>query len=137
MSCIFSIVGEHFDVDAFEEKCKLKFTKKSRKGEPRQPVLEDSPKMKWSLLSTSVSKDNFDSLNNQIDDVRAYITKNKKELEHIRHDKSIDFATFRFGLNFNQEDFEKSIYLPPDLIAMAGELGIGIEISFYNSLRFE
>lgn len=136
MSCVLRIMGEDFDPDAFEGKSKLPFDNKTHKGTPRFKTKPDSEKAPHSVISFIVSNADFHSPEKQIEDAKKYLIKNKEGLSHILNDKSIQHAFLDFGLQ-SSEDAIQSIYLPQDIVSLAGELGIAIEISLYNNDRFE
>lgn len=137
MSCVLRIMGKDFDPDEFVSKSKLQFDNKTYKGEVRFKTKPEGVKFNHSVLSVVVSNADFNSPELQIEDAKNYLVMNKQGLNHIVGDRSIEHAFLDFGLNFNTEKINQSIYLPYDLVKLAGELGIGIEISLYNNDRFE
>jgi len=137
MSCTLSIIGEHLDIDAFEKRCGLTFEKKTYKGTPRYKTKPDSEPIPYSILSTCISDADFNSLNEQIEDVISYLQKHHHKLIHILAEKDIQYASLNFGINFDPGKWTFSTYLPANLVALAGNLGLGIEISNYNEDMFE
>lgn len=132
MGCVLRIMGEDFDPDGFEAKSRLSLGRKLYKGTPRFKTKPDSAKAPHSVISFIVSNADFYSPKEQIEDAKSYLITNKEGLSHILDDKSIQHAFLDFGLQ-SSEDAIQSIYMPHDIIHLAGALGIGIEISLYNN----
>jgi hypothetical protein len=136
MSCILTIRGLNFDVDAFIEKSKLRPYKKSYKGQPKFKTKPDGEKLSHSLLAIETSKAEFDNLNKQIADTIRYLKRNKDKLSQIALTKGIDYAVLDFGIDL-RIDRKKVLYqsdkFPSELLKIAGDLGIDIELSIYSA----
>ncbi len=122
------------DIDAFVAKTRLRPYKKTYKGQPRFKTKPEGEKIRYSLLSIETSKANFSDLNKQIKDTIQYIKKNKKKLAHISLTKEIEHATLDFGIDLRID--KKNVLIqsdkfPSDLLKLAGDLGLDIELSIY------
>jgi len=134
MSCILTIAGKNFDVDTFISVSKLKPYKISYKGQPKFKTKPNSEKLSRSLLSIQTSKAGFNNLNKQISDTVRYLKRNKDKLTHIALTKEIDHAILDFGIDL-RIDREKVLYqsdtFPNELLKLAGDLKLDIELSIY------
>ncbi len=134
MSCILTISGRNFNIDAFIEASKLKPYKKSYKGQPKIKTKPDGEKLTRSLISIETSNADFDNLNKQIVDTIRYLKGNKDKLAHIAITKGIDHAILDFGIDL-RIDKKKVLYqsdrFPSQLLKLAGDLGLDIELSVY------
>lgn len=135
MSCRFSIAGKDFDPDAFVAKTKFNNCNIKRKGEPRVASKPNGHIMTWSVLSTSASEADFNEFKQQVKDVISFIRNNKEMLEQIKETNGAEYAGFDFGIDHDCGNFCQSLYLPSELIKLAGELGLYIEISVYDYLE--
>ncbi|ULQ55847.1 DUF4279 domain-containing protein [Flavihumibacter rivuli] len=134
MSCILWICGKNFDVDRFIEKSKIKPTRKSYKGQAKLKTNSDGEKLTQSLISIQTSKAEFDNLKKQISDTIRYLKRNKKKLAHINSTKGIDCAILDFGIDLKidrKNILTQSEIFPNELLKLAGELGLDIELSLY------
>ncbi len=90
--------------------------------------------MPRSLLSIETSKADFDNLNKQIADTIRYLKRNKDKLAYVASTKGIDHAILNFGINL-RIDKKKVLYqsdkFPSELLKLAGDLGLDIELSIY------
>lgn len=69
----------------------------------------------------------------QVKDAIGFLTKHQTELQRLRDYPGVDDMRLDFG--YDRRDVAAQFdYLPPDLLARVGELGIGIELSLYPPL---
>jgi hypothetical protein len=134
MSCILTISGQNFDIDTFINKSKLKPYKKSYKGQPKFKAKPDGEKLSRSFLAIETSKADFDNLNIQITDTIRYLKRNKNKLTFLALTKGIDHAILDFGISLRIDKnniLSQSDRFPCELLKLAGNLGIDIELSLY------
>ena len=67
----------------------------------------------------------------QIRDAVEFLRRHQEELARLMKCGGLEDARLDFGVS-RQNGFLQSSYLPPELLALAGALGIGIEISTYG-----
>ena len=72
---------------------------------------------------------NLKSLNNKKKDAIEFLTHNKTQLHQIMSLPGVEGA-LDFGIVWRDVAFQCD-YFPPELIRIAGELGLGIELSQY------
>jgi hypothetical protein len=134
MSCILTIGGQNLDVDAFCKKSKLRPYKKSYKGQPKFKTKPNGDKLSFSLLSIETSNADFNDLKKQIVDTIRYLKRNKDKLAHITLTKEIENAVLNFGIDLRidkKKIFTQSDIFPNELLKLAGDAGLDIELSIY------
>jgi hypothetical protein len=87
---------------------------------------------KYGGISLSVSDANGD-LEQEVRDAIAFLRHNFDSLRTIVSDESVDDARLDFAhyCRIGNNAFAQFDYLPPELLRLAGDLGIGIELSLY------
>jgi hypothetical protein len=134
MPCNLVILGKNFDIDVFLAQTKLCGFSKAYKGEPRLKSKPDGKKVEHSRISIETSKADFHELEKQIKDTIRYLKRHKDKLSHIEQCSEIDFATLDFGINLRidrKKVLLQSYRFPNELLTLAGELGLDIELSIY------
>lgn len=132
MSCNLSIIGEDLDVDALEAKLGLSGFHKNYKGTPRYKTKPEKEKLPYSYMSTSVSDAGFDAFEQQVKDVIAYLQQHYDILKLVSGVKEVQYFNLDFGVRYAGK-FRQGLYLPSELVRLAGELGMSIEVSLYMS----
>lgn len=132
MSCILRIIGEELDVDLLDAKLGLPTPKKIYKGQPRFKTKPEGEKIAHSELSFTASHAPFDNFNQQVEEVIEYLSKYYYQLKLLTETKGIEYATLDFGVNYRYK-FVQSHYFKPELVKLAGELGLSFEFSLYTS----
>src|ERR1022692_4130921 len=130
--CVLRVSGERFDPDAFLASSAFVPTKVFHRGEPS--VLRSRGPSKSSGFLVPVSDGSWADLQGQVDDGVAFLRKNKAELLRLAGDTTVDDVRLDFPtkLRLDGENVMAQFdYLPPALIAEAGPLKIGIELSLY------
>lgn len=134
MPCNLVILGKNFDIDEFLAKSKLRGFTKIYKGEPRFKSKPEGKKVEHSRIAIQTSKADFHELNKQIKDTIRYLKRHKDKLSYIKQFKEIDFALLDFGINLRidrKKVLLQSDRFPSELLKLAGELGLDIELSIY------
>ena len=134
MSCILTISGRNFDVDGFVDRSKLRPYKRSYKGQAKFKTKPDGEKLTRSSISIQTSKADFDNLKKQIADTIRYLKRNKEKLAHIGSTKGIEYAVLDFGIDLRidrKKVLTQSDTFPNELLKLAGDLGLDMELSIY------
>lgn len=126
-NCVFHATGENFAVDGFLAVVQAKPYQVFRRGESfgkKGRIREHSG------FSLDVS-DSDDELSQDVEDAIQFLKKNHALLSKLADwpgvtDRRLDFGCYCKGW------FLQSEYLPPELLKLAGELNIGIELSLYE-----
>ena len=134
MPCNLVILGKNLDIDAFLAQSKLRGFARIYKGEARFKSQPDGKKVEHSRVAIQTSKAGFDELDKQIKDTIRHLKRHKGQLSYIKHVKEIDLALLDFGINLRID--KKKVLLqsdrfPSELLKLAGEIGLDIELSLY------
>src|SRR6185312_5861014 len=134
MPCDLVILGKDLDIDAFLAKTKLHGFTRIYKGEPRFKSKPEGRKVEHSRIAIETSKADFDELDKQIKDTIRYLKTHKEKLSYINQVKEVDLALLDFGINLRID--KKKVLLqsdrfPAELLRLAGEIGLDIELSIY------
>lgn len=123
--CVLHVTGEAFDVDAFLANSSLEPYRIHHRGETglRSRHLEHSG------FCVDVSSVNGD-LKAQVVEAISFLTTHEAELLRARRFPGVTDARLDFGYYFREVPAQYE-FLPPDLLARAGNLGVGIELSLY------
>ena len=124
--CVLRASGDYFEPQVFLNDsafvpCNV-FRKGERKAENRS----------WSSsgFTVVVSEASGEDLAQQIQDAIEFLGMHKEEVVRLTRFEGLDGVELDFGVN-RKNGFLQSSYLPPELVALAGALGVGVEISIY------
>jgi len=131
LGCVLRIGGERFSADSFVATSSLVPIAVFRKGESKAGTKRLA---KSDGVNIDVSRADGASLPEQIDDAMKFLRLHEAELTRLRDDLGRDAMALDFGLwDKATDDRPWSRYsLPSELLRLAGELGIEIELSFYG-----
>ncbi|SEP30141.1 DUF4279 domain-containing protein [Mucilaginibacter sp. OK283] len=132
MSCVLRIIGEDFDVDSFILKTGIDPYKVFYKGDPKVKSKPDGKKFEHSGCAIDASEADFTDFKQQVKDVIEFLESNRNKLLFINSGSEIQYAVLDFGVAYNPDKFTQTQYLPKELLKLAADLGIGIEISIIN-----
>lgn len=125
--CVLRASGAHFNPDSFLRDSTLRpsnvFLKGNRKAEAG--VWETSG------ITVPVSEASLDDFGKQVEEAIEFLRSNREELFRLKtfagvEDVRLDFAVSR------REVFDQYQFLHAELVALAGALGMGLEISIYG-----
>ena len=77
-----------------------------------------------------VSEAEFNEFEKQKKDAIKYLNENEEKIESIQKLAGIESVFLDFGIE-QRDVFVQSDFFPPELIRLAGKLGLGIELSQY------
>jgi hypothetical protein len=125
--CVLRGSGDYFDPHAFLDDSTFVpanvFRKGERKGQNRSWIS--------SGFTFVVSEASGDDLAQQIQDAIEFLQMHKEEVGRLMRFEGLDGVDLDFGVN-RKNGFLQSSYLPPELVTLAGALGVGLEISIYG-----
>ncbi len=131
MSCVLRAKGSDFLVDRFLEGSELIPCDVYQKGEPRSPANKPQGNAHESSgLHVEISEADFDNLQGQIEDAISFMKQHKSELERLCKFPGVKGVCLDFGIA-KRDVVAQYDYFPPELLYLAGSLGIGIELSQY------
>lgn len=130
MACCFRVHGENLEIDSLLVEISIEPSNVWHKGEPRLKSKPDGRKTEHSGATFIASDAEMWEYDNQVEDAIEFLKENEEDIKTIVAFKGVECVRLDFGINLT-ESFVNSDYLPPPLLAMAGNLNIGIELSHY------
>ena len=132
MGCVLKAEGEDFQVEAFLEGTDLIPSGIFRRGEPQFPRTQPKGEV-WdsSRIVIDIDRRGFDNLQEQITAATAYLKENEREIRRLCKFPGVEYVYLDFGVRHREEPVVECNYFPPELLYLAGKLGIGIELSQY------
>lgn len=130
MGCVLKVAGRDFDVDDYLKRGALVATAVYRRGEARFPTLPRARKSLLSGFNIAVSQDSPDFAT-QVKDALRFLGRHRRAVRALRRRKGVDGATLDFRVERRSEAAAQDKVFPEDLVRLAGELGLSLELSFY------
>ena len=129
MSCVLRVIGKELNV---EELLKIDSNPDTywKKGEVKLKTKPTEKKHLHSGAHYCVSEAEFNEFEKQKKDVIRYLNKNEEKIKAIQKLSGIESIFLDFGIE-QRDVFVQSNFFPPELITLAGKLGLGIELSQY------
>jgi hypothetical protein len=135
MTCILRVSGNHFASRAYAQRTKLPIVSAYVRGEARLPRSKpNGKKIATSGVDIKVSTAGFTNLKRQIRDAVSFLSRNRIALRRLARTRGVEELTLDFGVS-DRAVAAQFDYFPPELIAAAGSLGIGIEVSRYHAFN--
>jgi hypothetical protein len=125
--CVLRISGDDFRPHTFLKDSGFVPCNVFRKGE-RKAKDRDWDSSGFTVVVSEASGTDFAR---QIRDAVEFLRKHKEELARLMKCAGLEDARMDFGVS-RKDGFVRSSYLPPELLKLAGALGIGVEISIYG-----
>jgi len=131
MSAVLRAYGAEFAVDEYVAGCKLPICAVIRRGEPVFPNTQPNGRRhEQSGVHIIVSDAEFEQFPQQVEDAIAFLNRENDQLRALCQFPGVEAARLDFGVA-RRDVAVQCDYLPPDLIRIASELGLGVEISLY------
>jgi hypothetical protein len=128
--CVFHANGRDFAVTDFLADSPLEPYDVHHRGEPR--FRRD---MQWEKSGFKVNVSNEDwRLDKQCADATAFLRNFEVALQRLKAFSGVEDCRLDFAYQ-RRPVMVQSDYLPPELLRLAGSLGIGIELSLYPSAQ--
>ena len=135
MSCVLRASGVDFAVDEFLAGSAISPIAVFRRGEPRLPASQpEGPKLSASGLHIVVSDADFSKLRVQIEDAIHFLEQNRSELARLVAFPGVGNVSLDFGIE-ERGVAAQSEHFPPNLLRIAGNLGIWLKFTLYPSQR--
>lgn len=131
MACYLRIIGEELDPDDLVKKTGLSVNRISRKGEPRMATRPDGPKLTHSSAQMTASSAEFENFNQQVTETIDFLQTNYEKLARLNEVTGIEFAVLSFGVAGKSDMAVQNFFLGPEVIQLAGQLNLSIEMSVY------
>ncbi len=131
MSAVLRAYGEAFDVDAFVAICTLPITAVIRRDDPVFPASQpEGRKHARSGVHVLASDADFDEFPLQVAEATAFLQSEFAQLRSLCEYAGVETVSLDFGVA-RRDVVVQCDYLPPELVRLAGSLGLGIELSQY------
>ena len=132
--CVLRVSGKHLDVDEQLASSGLTACNIFRAGEPRSRARPDGERHEESGFSVDVSRGPWSSLEGQASDAIAFLKRHGDALRVLRAAQGVEDIRLDFAIDLRID--RKTVmaqfdYFPPELVSLAGALGLGLELSIY------
>ena len=132
MGCVLRASGSAFEPDAFLKGSTLSPSKVWRKGEARPRIGQmDGTTRSASGINVAVSNADFSDLRQQVQDAIGFLQSNRIELVPLTSFPGVEDVSLDFGIVWRHDVLTQTDSLPSELVRLAGELRLGVEISHY------
>jgi hypothetical protein len=130
VACYLRAWGTQFDVDAFVAASPLSCDPVWRRGDRRRVVRNGVPPVHQdSGLTTLVSA--AEVLEAQVDDAVGFLRGYQAELRRLVSIPEVERVVLDFGVAWHPDSAAQFSRLPPELLALAGNLNVWLELSHY------
>lgn len=128
MSCILRVGGTSLDIEALLSSCSLMPRTQWRRGEERT--------VGGKVFSTSganfvASEADFEAFDIQVADAIAFLREHVTQLRRLAAFDGVDSAILDFAVSVHEDTTFRSCALSPELVRLAADVGLGLELSFY------
>lgn len=135
MTCILRVSGKQFASRAYAQRTRLPVVSAYVRGEARLPRSKPNGKKNaTSGVNIEVSAADFTNLKRQIRDAVSFLRRNRVALRRLARIDGVEELTLDFGVA-DRAVAAQFDYFPPELVAAAGSLRIGIEVSRYHAFN--
>jgi len=133
MSCVLRAAGTDFRVEEFLKTSTLVPSRTYRRGEPVLATRPEGKRSRASGIVVSISEAPWSDLPAQVADAEQFLRANREELSRLRsfpgvEDVALDFPIYQ---RVGQGVWMQTDSFPASLVAIAGELGLGLDLSIY------
>ena len=124
--CVLRAWGDDFQPELFRagsslEPCNV-FTKGARKSEGHT----------WNTSGLTVPVSDVDNFKHQVNVAIEFLTSNRLEIQRLKSSVGIDGLSLDFGVS-ETNNFCQNHFFPPELISLAAEYPLALEVSIYAS----
>jgi hypothetical protein len=131
MACVLRVAGREFDVDAYIKRGALVPSAVYRRGEARFPTLPRARTNARSGFNIVVSKRPFSDFEGQVREALVFLEKQRRAIQALRRRDGVEGATLDFGVERRPDAAVQVQGFPEELVRLAGQLGLALELSFY------
>jgi hypothetical protein len=132
--CVLRVNGKHFDVDLHLAQSGLTAYKVYRVGEAQSASRPEGKRHEVSGFRVHVSRQPPGDLPTQIEDAIAFLAEHNKGIAGLRSAPGVDDMRLDFPVDLRidrKKVMAQFDYFPPELVSLAGALGLGLELSIY------
>ena len=133
MSAVLRAYGDAFDVDAFLDGCTLPVCAVKRRGEPKFPASQpNGPQHERSGVHVTASDAGFDEFPRQTNEAAAFLRAEFEQVRRLVMWPGVEGVSLDFGVHRRHVLVQCDV-MSPELVRVAGSLGLAIELSQYPS----
>jgi hypothetical protein len=127
--CVLKVYSNIDSFRKFRERTRLPAYDSYEKGDERVKRIQTDYR-----ISFDVSDKEWDDFNGQVQDAIMFLKEYKKDLTELfnTHEISDAYLDFPLWSRLDKNIIIQNNHLPGELVSLAGELYIGIEIAIYN-----
>ena len=125
--CVLRVTGDNLQLEDLVAGSSLIPCNLFRKGEPKSK----SRVWETSGITIVVSDAPGNDFDQQIEDAILFLERNREDVARLRKRSDLEDLRLDFGVD-RKEGFLQCAFFPPRLVKVAGELGIGLELSIYG-----
>jgi hypothetical protein len=132
--CVLRVTGKRFDADLHLAQSGLTAHKVFRAGEPRFQSSPEGKRNEVSGFTVDVSRRSWADLPGQVIDAIAFLKEHEHAIAKLRAAPGVDEIRLDFAIDLRidrQKIMAQFDYFPPELVSLAGALGLGLEMSIY------
>jgi hypothetical protein len=132
--CVPRVSGKHLDVDEQLAASGLTPDRVFRAGQPRRKSRPDGERLDQSGFTVEVSRGSWSSLEGQASDAIAFLKRHGDALSILRAAPGVEDIRLDFPIDLRIDRETVLVqfdYFPPELVSLAGALGLGLELSIY------
>ena len=132
--CVLRVTGKEFDADKYLALSGLSAIKVFHLGEPRFKSRPEGACSKFSGFNVAVSDASWEGVRTQVEDAIVFLKEHEHALTMLRSAPGVEDMRLDFPVDLRIDRvnvMSQFDYFPPELVSLAGKLGLGIEISVY------
>ena len=131
MPAVLRAYGDDFDVDSLLAGCTLPVCAVKRRGEPVFPVSQPTGRRhQRSGVHVTASNADFGEFPRQVAEATAFLRAEVEQVRRLCEWPGVEAVDLDFGIE-RRDVAVQCDHLPPELVRLAGSLGLGIELSQY------
>jgi hypothetical protein len=131
MSCVLWARGVSFAVDEFLSQSTLRPIVIARRGQPQYPEVSTTGAIpNDSGFHAVASEADFSEVEVQIREAISFLEQNKSELARLIAFPGVERVSLDFGIEEREIAAQRECF-PPELLRVAGNLGVWIEFTMY------
>ncbi|QHS63551.1 hypothetical protein [Chitinophaga agri] len=105
--------------------------KQRNNGEPRSSLKPNGEILPYSFVTIETSNADFNTLSTQVQDTVSFLKLHRDQLMQIKGTEGVEHINLDFGIEMTDGKFSEKIFLPIELISLAAELNMTVQLSIY------
>ena len=122
MACVIRVSGAKTSLEEFFERSRFK-----------DAVIAPSNLRPWKGANIEVSTASVGDLARQVRDAIGFLTTHQAQLKKLRRLRGVKTIVLDFALKRDDALASQTAHLPARLIALASNVGMGVDVSYYSA----